>query len=57
MWDLFYKLGFPINFYDCSNVVFALSMAFSLFVVKNYEKDIPSYASKVMKMIYKDISE
>jgi hypothetical protein len=56
VWDLFYKLGFPLNFPDCWRFVYAISMAFLLLMIKNNQKDIPSSYSKIINMIYKDIN-
>ena len=56
VWDLVNKLGFSLNFNDCWRVVYAISMAFLLLMVKNNEKDIPASYTKVMNMIFKDIN-
>lgn len=56
LWDLLYKLGLPFNFNHCYKFVYAISMAFCLLLVKNYENDIPSSNARIMKMIYKEIN-
>jgi len=54
LWDFFNKLGFPLKFDDCINVIFSLSMASILLLWNKYKKDFPNSYERYLKMVYKD---
>lgn len=52
LWDLCYKLGFPIKFDNSVNFIFAIFMAFALSLKYKYANDLPGFYTKTLRNIY-----
>jgi len=54
IFDLLFKLGFPLNFDYIRNFIFAFAIASLLLMRKKYKEDFPCSYLNILNNIYKE---